>query len=171
MCSSRRSLSMTVFCRSLGSEFSRLRQHALQGFKIDRLVLRLRFIDFLGERSRVVDGCLDLRFRPLEMPCYSRHIVPIVVDEQHDLPYCERASLQAGLPARSRISKVDEGKFGAAQAFLNQARTGVAGGPSVPVRHALETLPALRRQSHADDHRMSRSHEDSKCNYCKYCNI
>src|ERR1039457_2897377 len=107
-CSSRRSLSISVFHRFLGNEFDGLRQHALQRFKIRRLILSHCRIDFLGKRSRIVDRCLDFHFWPLEMSRYGRRIVLIAVDEQHDLPYGERAPLQAGLPARGRISEVDE---------------------------------------------------------------
>jgi hypothetical protein len=53
------------------------------------------------------------------MSGYGRHIVLVAADEQHDLPYGERAPLKAGLPARSRIAKVDESKFRSAQAFLH----------------------------------------------------
>ncbi len=121
--------------------------------KIGRLILSDCIIDFSRKRPRIVDRCLDFHLWPLEMSGYGGHIFLIAVDEQHDFPDGECAPLNVGLPPRGRISKVDESKFRLAQAFLHQARTGVAGGSSMPIRHAFETLSALRWQAHADDHR------------------
>src|ERR1019366_4366172 len=104
MCSSRRSLSISVLRRFLGNEFGGLRQHALQHFIIHRLILSHCFIDFFGKRLRIVDSCLNFHFWPLEMSRYGRHGFLIAADEQHYLPYGERAPLNAGLAARRRIS-------------------------------------------------------------------
>src|SRR5437879_4336009 len=86
ICSSRRSLSISVFRRFLGDELDGLGQHALQRFKIRRLILSHCRIDFLGKRFRIVDSCLDLHFWPLEVCRYGRHIFLVAEEEQHYLP-------------------------------------------------------------------------------------
>src|SRR6202158_3808905 len=99
ICSSRRSLSISVFRRFFGNEFGGLRQHALQCLKIGSVILSHCLIDFPGKRPRIVDSCLDFHFWPPEMSRHRRHILFVAVDEQHDLPYGERAPLKGSLTA------------------------------------------------------------------------
>src|SRR5690348_4893167 len=99
--------------------------------------------------------------------------IPFVAAEEHDhLPDGEPAALDVCLSAYRRIAKVDEGKFRAPEAFFDQSRAGITGGPAVAARHALEAVTACDRQTHTDHNRTVRCHccpPATRCNSCNYC--
>ena len=69
------------------------------------------------------------------------HVLLVAPQQERDLHTGQRTGLDTGLAARWGIAKIDEGELGAAQALLDQARAGVAGGPSVAAGHALRRSP------------------------------
>jgi hypothetical protein len=58
--------------------------------------------------------CLQLQNRPMQMLGGRGKVVLIATDEKYDLPNSKAAALDAGLPPRSRIAEIDQGKLGSA---------------------------------------------------------
>src|SRR3984957_10141389 len=117
MCSSSNNVSMSAFRRFAGREIHRLRQHALQRFKVSSIIVGECLVNFVWKHSGVINGGLYFSFRPVEVRGHGSSVRLIAADEQHQFPHCERASLYAGLPPSGGIAEVDKGKFRTSQTF------------------------------------------------------
>src|SRR6185437_4881946 len=158
MCSSSRSFSMSASGWLSGNEFDGLWQHALDRGETGSLIFRQRLIYLAGKCLRVVECCLNLSRRPMQVPCHGFQVVLIAKAEEDDFPNGKAAALDICLPAHGRITKIDECEFRAAQTFLDQPCACVAGSPSMTIRHPPQPLPAGFRQTHTDDCGLGRLH-------------
>src|SRR5664279_4282936 len=95
-CSSSRSRSISTTGRLAGRELVGLRQHPLQGFKIDRVVLGDGFLNLFRKRAGIVHCREDFSLGPLQVPCHRRRVILITAQQKHDLPNRERAALHVG---------------------------------------------------------------------------
>ena len=131
-------------------EFPGLWQHSPQRLEIHRVVFLQGGFDFFRMSQGIVEGGLDFGLRPVKVFGHGGGIIFMVAGHQHDFPDGQRAALQAGLAAGGRIAEINEGKFRAAQAFLDQPGAGIAGRPAVPARQAFEARAARGREPHAN---------------------
>src|SRR5580658_6590860 len=120
-----------------GDEHKGLGQHSLEGRAVHGIVFGNGAVDLFRKCLRIIGGGLHSGLGPTEMFGYGVEFAFVAVDEEHDLPDGEAASLHTGLAAGGRVAEVDEGEFGAAQALLDQAGAGVAWGPPMAGGEAL----------------------------------
>src|SRR6185312_12881891 len=161
MCSSKRSLSISIFCGRCAAEFRGLRQHPFQRLKVSRGILRKRAFSLFRKRLGIVDRGFNFRLRPVEVLSDRRGVPLIALNEQYHFPNGEAAPLYISLPPRRRIAKIDERKLRSPQSLFDKPRACIARRPSMPVRQPLKPIPALRRQPHTHHHRSRFSHSTS----------
>ena len=99
MCSSRRSLSISAFRGFSCREFDGLRQHPLQRCKIRCAIFVQRLIDLVRKCLGVAHRGLHLSFRPSQVLGCGCQVIPIALDQEHNLPDSKTAALDACLPA------------------------------------------------------------------------
>src|SRR6516164_6403284 len=106
MCSSRRSLSISRFPYMSRPDLRGARQHSLELAKVCGCVFRQGLFDLFRKCLRVVDGSPDFGFRPSEVFGDGVGVVLVTTNEQQHFPHGERASLDVGLSAGSRIAEI-----------------------------------------------------------------
>jgi hypothetical protein len=85
-----------------------------------------------------------------DLPTVGRrfgHIAVVGLQQGNHLPHRQSRPLDVGLPPGGGVAKVDEAKFGPAQAFADQFGADLAGGSAQAPRHLAETRRFLRGKS------------------------